>query len=149
MHNHPIFLGGMGVALFCVATYVYMTPSLRSGLPMFATQQQQQQSGYVGEYETGLPGADSGGRKIHLSLTNDNKVTMTTDYLNNKPAIVETGDATAESQGILVITLTKKDGVDLPEVQHLSFTLKDDALTLMDSASAGYGSAGLILKKIK
>ncbi len=136
----------MVFALICVGTYVYMTPALRNGLPMFATQQQHQ-SGYVGDYETGLPAADSGGRKIRLSITNDNKVTMTTDYLNNKPVIVETGDATAESQGVLVITLTKKDGTELQEVSHLSFIMKDTTLTLMDPTSAGYGTNGLILKK--
>ena len=146
MHNHPIFIGVMVFALLAIATYVFMTPSLRNGLPIFATLQQQQ-SAYAGDYESGLPAADSGGRKVHLSITNDNKVRMTTDYLDDKPEIVETGDATAESQGVLDITLTKKDGTDLPQVEHLSFTLKEGTLTLKDPTSAGYGSSGLTLKK--
>jgi uncharacterized lipoprotein NlpE involved in copper resistance len=146
MHNHPIFIGLMFLALIGVGTYVFMTPSLRNGLPLFATQLQQQ-SAYVGEYETGLPAADSGGRKIRLSITNDNKVTMTTDYLNDKPVIIETGEATAESQGVLDITLTKKDGVDEEIVKHLSFTFKENILTLMDPSGLGYGGNGLILKK--
>lgn len=133
----------MVFALICVGAYVFMTPSLRNGLPMFATQQQ---SAYAGDYETGLPSADSGGRKIRLSITSDNKATLTTDYLNDKPVIVETGDATAESQGVLDITLTKKDGAEMPEVRHLSFTVKDDTLTLTNPGT-DYGPNGLILKK--
>jgi len=145
MHNHPIFLGIMVFALLCVGAYVFVTPSLRNGLPLFA--QQQHAPSYAGEYETGLPAGDSVGRKIYLVVGADNKVIMKIDYLDNKPVITETGDATMESQGILVITLTKKDGEDLKTAEHLYFTLQDKTLTLQDPVDAGYGTNGLKLKK--
>lgn len=145
MHEHPLFLAIMVVALLGVGAYVFMTPSLRNGLPIFATQHPPQVAApYTGDYKTGLP---TGGKKVHLSVTNDNHATMTVDSLNDKPAVVETGDATMESKGNLLITLTKKDGVDLPTVAHLSFTMKDDELILADPVAEGFAS-GLILKKI-
>lgn len=148
MHDHPIFIGILVAALIGIATYVFLTPNLRSGLPIFATYQQQSQtSPYIGEYETMLPSGDSGGRKIDLSITADNKVTMTINYLNAQPAVVETGDLTIESQGVLVVTLTKQNGADIQKVQHLSFRKNNEELILLDPVGAGYGTNGLILKK--
>ncbi len=63
---------------------------------------------YVGVYTASLPAADSPGRDISVALEADGVVTVTSDYLNNEPPIVETGTWSANPSGTVTVVLTRQ-----------------------------------------
>jgi hypothetical protein len=63
---------------------------------------------YVGVYTASLPAADTPGREISVALEADGIVTVTSDYLNNQPPIVETGTWSANPSGTVTVVLTRQ-----------------------------------------
>lgn len=61
---------------------------------------------FVGIYTASLPAADALGRDVTVALEADGAVTVTSDYLNNQPPIVETGTWSANPSGAISVKLT-------------------------------------------
>ena len=94
-------------------------------------------------YTALLPAADAIGRVIILSVTQDNKATLTTQFLGKGDPIVETGTWAIEA-GKLAVMLDSKSGGK----ETLVFSVdKTGALVLQDPVAAGYGAEGLTLKR--
>lgn len=94
-------------------------------------------SGFVGIYKGFLPAATCCGRDITLTLSPDGPATMSTNFLNGEPPIVQTGTWAEVGDGRIDLTW---DGVDTP----LTLELVDGTLrTTADDTS--YGSDGLTL----
>lgn len=101
----------------------------------------------AGTYGAKLPSASGPGRVIHLKLTDDKRAEMSTDYLNRKPAIVETGKWESGKDGEVAVTLTEKEGMSYDTPGVVAFHLQGDLLR-----AAGYdveicGSEGLVLQR--
>ena len=93
-----------------------------------------------------LPAGDSPGRVITLSLYEDGRAEMTTDFLNDQPLIVETGTWDSSEEGKLTITLTHSaDQGEYAVPVVISFDAKDGTLTAVDYDQFLWGSEGLTL----
>ena len=102
-----------------------------------AAQQAITEAGFVGIYRAFLRAADCCGRDITVTLSPNGPATMSTNFLNGQPPIVQTGTWAEVSDGRIDITW---DGVDAP----LMLELVDGTLhTTADDNS--YGSEGLTL----
>lgn len=88
---------------------------------------------YVGVYTASLPAADTPGREISVALEPDGAVTVTSDYLNNQPPIVETGTWSADPSGAITVVLTNQgDKQYFEPVSYLVGLEGDDLLVLGD-----------------
>jgi uncharacterized lipoprotein NlpE involved in copper resistance len=97
-----------------------------------------------------LPAADSPGRVITLSLYEDGKAEMSTDFLNDAPLIVETGTWERPEDGKLTITLTGSAGQgEYANPVVIGFDDVDGMLTAVDYDQSLYGSEGLMLHEEK
>lgn len=101
---------------------------------------------YAGTYTAQLPAADSPGRDITLTLAEDGSVTMTTDYLNDQPPIVETGTWQANPDGTATVTLTAQGDREYFEPQVIVFQLEGETLSSVVFDPSVYGQ-GLALTK--
>lgn len=95
----------------------------------------------TGSYSAQLPAADAVGRVIVLELVEDNKATLTTQFIGKGEPIVVSG-TWAYADGKVTVQLTSPSGP-----QNLTFVFQDGALVLQDPVAAGYGSEGLTLKR--
>jgi uncharacterized lipoprotein NlpE involved in copper resistance len=104
-------------------------------------------SAFAGTYVASAPAASSPGRAISLTLSADGVVTMTTDYLNNEPPVIEEGVWAANDDGTATVTLTGQPDkpYDIPVV--IVFALEGDTLTATEYDQSLYGSEGLTLEK--
>lgn len=88
---------------------------------------------FVGVYTASLPAADTPGREITVDLQADGAVTVTSDYLNNQPPIVETGTWSGNDSGTATVVLSAQDGQEYFEPQAFLVGLEgDDLLVLGD-----------------
>jgi hypothetical protein len=101
---------------------------------------------YAGTYTAQLPAADSPGRDITLTLAEDGSATMTTDYLNDQPPIVETGTWQANPDGTATVTLTAQGDREYFEPQVIVFQLEGEALSSVVFDPSVYGE-GLTLTR--
>jgi uncharacterized lipoprotein NlpE involved in copper resistance len=99
----------------------------------------------VGSYMAQLPAADTPGRMIMLSLNGDNTASMSVDFMNNQPLVVENGSwAWNETANAVDLTLNR-DVSGTMVSSMMTFALAGDTLSLSNPADAGYGDMGLKL----
>ncbi len=93
------------------------------------------------------PAADGPALLRALALNTDGTATMTSDYYNDQPLIVEDGTWTENADGTITLTLTGQDGQKYPTPDVITFDLVDDTLTAVEYDQDLYGSAGLTMKQ--
>jgi hypothetical protein len=86
---------------------------------------------FVGVYTASLPAADTPGREITVDLQADGAVTVTSDYLNSQPPIVETGTWSGNASGTVTVALTAQDGQEYFEPQAFLVGLEGDELLVL------------------
>ena len=98
-----------------------------------------------GTYAAELPAADTPGRAFTLSLNADNTASMSVDYKNGEPAVVQSGSWTVEpTSNNVQVTLTREPaGTGQPEI--MSFAMTADTLALTNWMDLNYGEGGLRL----
>lgn len=102
---------------------------------------------FVGVYTASLPAASSPGRAVTLTLTADGVVTLTTDYLNNEPPIVEVGEWTVNDDDTATVTLTGQADQAYDEPVVIQFAQEKGLLVAVEYDRSRYGEEGLQLEK--
>ena len=97
----------------------------------------------TGIFLTLRPAADGSVQTVVLSLNQDGKAAFNSDFSNDK-SIAETG-TWAESNGLVTVTLTDKDGAKLAAPEVLKFQRDGTYLILTDFDKAVWGEKGLKL----
>ncbi|ATL46590.1 hypothetical protein COR50_05010 [Chitinophaga caeni] len=97
----------------------------------------------TGYYEASMPAASSPGRIIGLTLSEGNDVTMTTDYMNMTPEIVQRGNWMDHGGGKIMLSLVTV-GSGNPAKDTLNFRRDGNSLIYEGS---DYGSDGLTLTR--
>jgi NlpE N-terminal domain len=97
----------------------------------------------VGMYAADLPAADSTGRKVSLMLNADHTAMMTTDYMNDQPALTQMGRWTNTMDGMVDVMFASDAG----DTMTMSFHPSGNEMHMMNPAAAGYGEAGVTLMK--
>ena len=97
-----------------------------------------------GTFAAELPAADSPGRVLTLTLNGDNSASLSVDYQNGEPAVVQAGTWTINSISNNVdVTLAKAPSGT--ETEIMSFAMTADTLALTNWMDLNYGQAGLKL----
>jgi hypothetical protein len=86
---------------------------------------------FVGVYTASLPAADTPSRDITIELAADGAVTVTSDYLNNQPSIVETGAWSANPSGTVTVVLTAQGDQQYFEPRAFLVGIEGDELLVM------------------
>lgn len=94
-----------------------------------------------------LPAADSPGRVISLSLSENGDAEMTTDFLNDQ-VYVDLGTWEKDAGGNIVVTLTHSDEGEYANPIVITFAEKDGTLTAVDYDESLFGSEGLTLNAV-
>jgi heat shock protein HslJ len=97
----------------------------------------------AGRYVAALPAADSPGRQLTLSLTPEGSASLTTDFKNGKPPIVESGTWGDAGAGRIALTLTRRGTRQLPAPDVLNLSVAGDTLTAIDLDQARWGSVNV------
>lgn len=93
------------------------------------------------------PAADSPGLERSLTFNQDGTVTLTSDYLNDKPPVVEEGTWAGNQDGTVTVTLTgQQDGPLYPTPVVITFAAQDGSLVAVEYDTALYGSQGLTMQ---
>ena len=92
-----------------------------------------------------LPAADTQGRQITLTLSDDGAVEMSTDYMNDEPPIVEIGEWAGNGDETITVTLTGREDQEYDQPTEIVFEASGDTLTAVEYDRALYGSEGLTL----
>ena len=92
------------------------------------------------------PAADGSALLRALALNTDGTATLTSDYYNDKPLIVEQGTWVDNGDGTLTLTLTGQDGQDYLTPTVITFAAVDDTLQAVEYDKNLYGSAGLTMR---
>ncbi len=82
-----------------------------------------------------------------LTLNPDGSATMTTDYLNGQPVIVETGTWQVNDDGTVTTSFTQVGENVLATPDVITFAQQDNALVAVEFDPEAYGSEGLTLVK--
>jgi uncharacterized lipoprotein NlpE involved in copper resistance len=98
-------------------------------------------------YMATLPAADTAGRSVMLTLNTDNTASMSVDYMNGQPAIVESGSWTWNTATNAVDLTLQRDVSGTMVSSTMSFAMAGDTLSLSSPVEAGYGEMGLKLVK--
>jgi heat shock protein HslJ len=101
----------------------------------------------AGTYGTKLPAASSPGRIIHLTLTDDKRVEMSTDYLNDRPAVTETGTWEALKGGDITVVITGKDNQTYEKPEVITFHVNGETMEAVGYDREVRGTEGLSLQK--
>jgi uncharacterized lipoprotein NlpE involved in copper resistance len=101
----------------------------------------------AGMYAAELPAADTPGRSVMLMLNGDNTASMSVDYMNGQPAVVENGSWVWNAVTSAVDVTLQRDVSGTMVSSMMSFTLDGDTLSLNNPADAGYGEMGIKLVK--
>lgn len=104
-------------------------------------------AGFSGTYTATLPAADTPGRATTLTLNPDGSASMTTDYMNGQPAIVETGVWQDNGDGTVTTSFTQVGENVLATPDVITFAQQDGALVAVKFDAEAYGSEGLTLVK--
>jgi uncharacterized lipoprotein NlpE involved in copper resistance len=106
-------------------------------------------SKFTGVYQAVLPSAETAGRRLTLTLNADNTATITNDYMDEQPPVVDAGDW-SEAGDTVTVRLTERNGEPRPETAEVTFQLYEDRLFLTAFEPEDYlPSVGLQLKKIR
>jgi NlpE N-terminal domain len=100
----------------------------------------------AGTYSCDVPAADTPGRKVTMMLHTDQTAMMTTDYMNDQPAVMKMGKWAVATGDYLDVTFEPAAGDTTPPVT-MHFMASGDTLMLTNSAEAGMGSMELKLIK--
>ncbi len=102
---------------------------------------------FSGSYSAQLASASSPGRIITMTFSGENKVEIKTDFMNDKPPIIEKGFWHSLHEDVFKIELNEIviDNGTRQMKETLSFKKQDN--TLVAVGNHGYGSEGLTLKK--
>lgn len=92
------------------------------------------------------PAADSPALLRALALNTDGTATLTSDYYNDQPVIVEQGAWVDNGDGTLEVTLTSQDGQDYLMPTVITFAAVDDTLEAVEYDQNLYGSEGLTMR---
>jgi len=101
----------------------------------------------VGTYMAQLPAGDTPGRMIMLTLNADNSASMSVDFMNDTPAVVENGSWAWNSTASTVDLTIQRDVSGAIVSSMMSFSLSGDSLSLSNPVDAGYGDTGVVLVK--
>jgi len=101
----------------------------------------------TGTYGARLPAASSPGRIIHLTLTDDKRVEMSTDYLNGRPAITETGTWESLKGGDISVAITGSAGQTYEKPEGITFRVSGETMEAVGYDREPRGSEGLSLQK--
>jgi uncharacterized lipoprotein NlpE involved in copper resistance len=101
----------------------------------------------AGMYMATLPAADTAGRSVMLTLNADNTASMSVDFMNGQPAVVENGSWTWNSATNGVDLTLQRDVSGTMVSSTMSFAMAGDTLSLSSPVEAGYGEMGLKLVK--
>jgi heat shock protein HslJ len=101
----------------------------------------------TGTYGAQIPAASGPGRIIHLTLTDDKRVEMSTDYLNDRPAVTETGTWEALKGGDITVVITGRDSQTYEKPDVITFRLSGETIEAVGYDWAARGSEGLSLQK--
>ena len=82
-----------------------------------------------------------------LTLNPDGSATMSTDYLNGQPVIVETGTWQVNDDGTVTTSFTQVGENVLATPDVITFAQQDNALVAVEFDPEAYGSEGLTLVK--
>jgi uncharacterized lipoprotein NlpE involved in copper resistance len=116
--------------------------------PLILTACQRADSRFVGSYQAVLPSTTTDGRRVTLTLNDDNTAVLTNDYMDGQTPVRETGtwDSTEDT---VVVVLTDSGDEPLEQEVEITFQLFEDRLFVMDFEPEDYfPSAGLQLKKL-
>jgi uncharacterized lipoprotein NlpE involved in copper resistance len=97
-------------------------------------------------YMAQLPAADSPGRAVMLTLNPDNTASMSVDFMNEQPAVMESGTWAMNAMNGVDVTL-QRDVAGTMVSTTMSFAMMGDTLSLNNAMDAGYGDLGLKLVK--
>lgn len=100
---------------------------------------------FSGTYTATLPAADTPGRAMALTLNSDGSASMTTDYLNGQPVIVETGTWQVNDDDTVTVSFTQVGGNVLAAPDVITFAQQDNALVAVGFDPEAYGSEGFAL----
>lgn len=100
----------------------------------------------VGTYMAMAPAADAPNRTIMLTLNADNTASMSVDFMNGSPAVVENGTWAMNATNGVDLTL-QRDVSGTMVSSTMSFAAVGDTLSLANSVEAGYGDMGVKLVK--
>ena len=116
-------------------------------LPLILTACQSADSRFVGSYQAVLPSADTDGRRVTLTLNDDNTASIVNDYMDGQTPVRETG-AWDSTEDTVAVVLTETGGEPREQEVQITFQLFEDRLFVMDFEPVDYfPSAGLQLKK--
>jgi len=100
----------------------------------------------AGTYMAQAPAADAPGRTIMLTLNADNTASMSVDFMNGSPAVVENGTWAMNAANGVDLTL-QRDVSGTMVSSTMSFAVVADTLSLANPVEAGYGDMGIKLVK--
>ena len=101
----------------------------------------------TGTYGAKLPAASSPGRIIHLTLSDDKSVEMSTDYLNDRPAVTETGTWESLKGGEISVAITGRDDQMYEKPEVITFRINGETMEAVGYDREARGSEGFVLQK--
>ena len=101
----------------------------------------------TGTYGAKLPAASSPGRTIHLTLSDDKSVEMSTDYLNDRPAVIETGTWESLKGGDISVAITGIDDQTYEKPEVITFRFSGETMEAVEYDREARGAEGLSLQK--
>jgi heat shock protein HslJ len=101
----------------------------------------------TGTYGAKLPAASSPGRIIHLTLSDDKRVDMSTDYLNDQPVVTETGTWESLKGGEISVVITGRDDKMYEKPEVITFRINGETIEAVGYDREARGSEGLVLQK--
>ncbi|MCU0575443.1 MAG: META domain-containing protein [Desulfobacterota bacterium] len=101
--------------------------------------------GTYGSYGARLPAADSPGRMIRLRLARDRRAEMLTDFMDETPAVVETGTWDYRLGGTVRVALTGRQDRAYEKPVVMTFVVDGEGLTALKFDRDVWGEEGLRL----
>jgi heat shock protein HslJ len=101
----------------------------------------------TGTYGAQLPAASIPGRIIHLTLSDDKSAEMSTDYLNDRPAVTETGTWESLKGGDISVSITGRADQTYEKPEVITFRFNGETMEAIEYDREGRGSEGLSLQK--
>lgn len=101
---------------------------------------------YTGVWSARLPAASSPGREIVLTLGEDGEATLSSDFLNGEPPIVEVGSWQLDEAGTATVTLQGREELAYDAPVVMTFAREGDGLVAVAFDESRFGAAGLRLQ---
>ena len=91
-----------------------------------------------------IPAASGPARTVHLTLTDDKRVDMSTDYLNDQPAVTETGTWESLKGGEISVAITGRDDQMYQKPEVITFRVNGETIEAVGYDREARGSEGLV-----